>query len=583
MIRTMRNAVLLLLFFTSALRISSNAQSVLLIQGGTLIDGNGEPPLENSTILIEGGRIREIRTAPLNSVPANATVIDATGKFIIPGLQDIHVHYRDWMPPLFINEGITTIHDIGNSPLEWILAQREMFQKEKIVGPRLYAAVLNLVGRRGVTADSDLPNMILFETVEEARKWAQKAVELKADYLKIHEGVTGEMLLAVAQVAKQHGLSIMGHVPPVLDAFQAVELGQTHLEHSTGVGRAITRNLEEVQRLRRQLQQSVAGKTRNSWERFLIDFYDVDPVKEERLIKLIIAKNAFIEPNWVLSARNITPLKKEWAYEDSVFLSRPELSFISKDSRFRWLDYSPWEYFSEDMKSKLLRSYANFQKFVVKLSAAGGKIVVGTGSPDMIPGITVHREMQLMVDAGLPPMKAIQAATKNVAELARKQEDLGTLEAGKYADLLILDANPLETISNTRKIATILKNGKVIDRKYSADFRNPIPTPETGDETGHNSPQPRITAIEPSLAVEGDAETTLKIIGKGLTIGSVVYFNHLPLRTVFRNPELLEVTLPAELLARVGTYPIVVINPEPLPPIENAGRSNPFRFIVKFK
>lgn len=575
--------ILFLLFSTSASFTVSRAESALIIQGGTLIDGNGGPPAENATIVIESGRIKDIQTSALSSVPADATVIDAKGKFIIPGLQDFHVHYRDWMPPLYINEGITTIHDIGNSPPEWALAQREMMQKEKIVGPRLYISVLNLVGKAGVTSDSDLPNMILFDTVDEARKWARKAVEFKADYLKIHEGVTGEMLLAIAQVAKQNGLSVVGHVSPFVDAYQAVELGQTHLEHSTGVGRAITKNLDEVKRLRAELQESLNGKTRNSWERFLIDFYTVDPAKEERLIKLIIAKNAFVEPNWVLSARNITLRRKEWVYEDALFLSRPELTFISKDSRFRWLDYSAWTYLSEDMRGKLIHSYDNFQKFVVKLVAAGGKVVVGTGSPDMIPGITVHREMQLMVDAGLSPMQAIQAATRNVAELARKLGDLGTLEKGKYADLLILDGNPLQDIANTRKIANIIKNGKPIERKYSASFRNPIPTTTQGDETGHNTPQPSISAAEPSLAVEGDSEITVKITGKGFTIGSVVYFNDLPLNTVFKNPGLLEVTLTRPLLNNVGTYPIRVMNPEPLPPIENAGKSNLFLFIVKFR
>ena len=579
-----RKVILLLLLFSApALVTASPAATALVIQGGTLIDGNGGPPLQNATIGIQAGRIAEIRSGPLGSPPADASVIDAKGKFIIPGLQDFHVHFRDWMPPLYINEGITTIHDIGNSPPDWILAQREMFRKEKIVGPRLYAAVLNLVGKAGVTSDSDLPNMILFDTVEEARKWARKAVELKADYIKIHEGVSGEMLLAIGQIAKQNGLSVVGHVPPVVDAYQAVELGQTHLEHSTGVGRAITKDLAELQRLRAELQASLNGKTRNSWERFLIDFYTVDPAKEERLIKLIIAKNAFVEPNWVLTARTMTPRRKEWVYEDALFLSRPELSFISKDSRFRWLDYSSWDFLSEDMKGKLIRGHENFQKFVVKFVAAGGKVVVGTGSPDMIPGITVHREMQLMVDAGLTPMQAIQAATRNVAELAKKTNDLGTLEKGKYADLLLLDGNPLDDISNTRKISQIVKNGKTIERKYSADWRNPIPTTAVGDETGHNSPQPVISGTEPAIAVEGDPQTKVRVIGKGFTIGSVAYFNNIPLKTEFRTPAMLQITLTRELLERVGTYPIQVINPEPLPPIENAGRSNPFLFIVQFR
>src|SRR3990172_8134776 len=142
---------------------ASYAQQLVVIRGGTLIDGNGGPPVPNATVLIEKDRIKEIRTTPLDPVPAIATVIEAAGKFLIPGLHDSHVHYKDWMPPLYINHGVTTMHDIGNSPEQWILAQREMFQKEKIVGPRLYAAVYRI---EGPTSASDHPNLEWVKSLE---------------------------------------------------------------------------------------------------------------------------------------------------------------------------------------------------------------------------------------------------------------------------------------------------------------------------------------------------------------------------------------------------------------------------------
>lgn len=562
---------------------TSHAQQLVVIRGGTLIDGNGGPPVPNATLVIERDRIKEIRTAPLDPVPANATVIEAAGKFLIPGLQDSHVHFRDWMSPLFINHGITTIHDIGNSPTEWILAQREMFQKEKIVGPRLYAAVLNLWGRAREPGIGNLPNMVTFETAQDARKWAQKAVELKADYIKVHEGFSGEMLLAVAQVAKANGLAVVGHVAPVLDAFQAAEMGQTHFEHSTGVGRAIAKDPEEIRKLHEELEQALRGRARDTYEPLAVDFYNVDPAKEAKLIPVLIQKNIFLEADWVTPSRNITPRKKDWAFQDMLLLMRPEMGFVAKDARFRWLDYTAWESFSEDLKAKLTRGLENWKNFIVKFSAAGGKVVVGTASPNPIPGISVHRDMQLMVDAGIPPMKALQAATKNIAEMTRKTADLGTLEAGKYADLLILDGNPLEDISNTQKIAQIMKGGKIIDRRYSADFRNPLPTTEVADDVSHNSPTPTITEIEPSVAVEGDPEKVIQIKGRRFMLGSAAYLNRVSVKTVFKSPGLLEVTVPKELMLQTGTYPVHVVNPEPLPPLENAGISNKLMFLVKFR
>ena len=563
----------------------SYAQQALVVRGGTLIDGNGGAPLENVDILIEGDRISEIRIGGFSRVPPNAEILDARGKFILPGLQDFHLHYRGWMPPLFINHGITTIHDIGNSPPQWILAQRELLQQERIVGPRLYAAVLNLYGRprRDVAIESRLPDMIFFETVAEARSWAEKAVELKADYIKVHDGFTGEMLLAVVQVAKANNLPVVGHVSPVLDAFQAAELGQNEFEHSTGVGRAITLDLDELRSLRKEWEEALIGRARTVFEALAVDFYSVDPVKEERLIHVLVEKDIFLEADWVTPSRNITPRKKEWAFQDLVFFSNPELSFVPLGDRLRWLDYSPWEHFSEDLKAKLIRSLANWKNFIVKFSAAGGKVIVGTASPNAIPGISVHRDMQLMVDAGLPPMKALQAATRNIAELAGLLDDLGTIEAGKYADLLIIDGNPLEDISNTQKIAHVIKGGKKIDRRYSADFRNPIPTPVMVDEGGHNNPKPAITGMDPVVFTQGDPETVAEIRGRGFTIGSVAYVNHHAVRTKFKSPELLEVVLSSTLLSQVGTYPVQVINPHPLPPLENAGDSNKLMVIVKFR
>ncbi len=580
MMRTIEVAllVLALLPFWST---SSVAQRVMVVQGGTLIDGNGGPPLQNSTIVIHGDRIREIRSGAIEQTSSDATVIDARGKFIIPGLQDAHVHYRDWMPPLFINHGVTTIHDIGSNPPEWIIAQREMLQKGKIVGPRLYTSVLNLWGKPRSSGNS--PDMITFDTVGEASMWAQKAVALKADYIKIHEGFTGEMLVAVAKVARENNLSVVGHVPPALDAFQAAERGQTFLEHSSGVGRAITKDIEEIRRLKEEREKSLEGRNSSRHDEEFIAFYTVDPVKEDQLIKLLVAKNVFLEAEWVDPAKHLTPREKEWAFQDLVFLSRPGLSFIPKANRAYWLDHSGRDAYSDSFKAKLIRGFKNWQKFMVKFSASGGRIVVGTAAPNSLPGIDVHKDMQLLADAGMPLMRVIQAATRNIAEMTRTQADLGTIEVGKYADLLVLDANPLEDISNTQKIGLVIKGGKIIDRRYSGNFRNPLPTTDTGPQTNNFNPQPTITGIEPTVAVEGDPELVAKITGKGFMISSVVYVNNFPVKTVFKTATLLEAVLPEEILSKVGTLPIQVFNTGPLPPVENPGRSNKVMFLVKFR
>ena len=561
--------------------LAVEAQQTLIIRGGTLIDGNGGPPVANATLVIEGERIREIRTTDGAPVPSNARVIDARGKFIIPGMHEPHAHYKGWFLPLYINYGVTSVYEIGNSAEEWILAQREMMQKEKIVGPRLYACVLNLYGR--APAGRILPNMTTFETVEEARALARRAVELKADCLKLQGGLTTEMMPAIAQIGKQHGLPLIGHLPRGMTAFRAAELGMNHLEHSGGIPEAISKDWSEVERLQEEFERAMEGRPADSFEGTGIGFINTDPAKEDQLIKVLIDKNVYVEADWGGRMRNITRRKNDWMIENLALVPRPEMAFIPKDARYRWLDYSAWNSFSPELQAKLTRGLENWQKFMVKFSQAGGKVVVGGEAPTVMPGLNIHRNVHLLVDAGIPPMKALQAATKNVAELFRKNKDLGTLEAGKYADLIVLDADPLQDITNTQKIAEVVKGGKIIDRRYSADWRNPIPTTEiTRDESGYNNPKPVISTIQPSVAVQGESDKAVRISGEGFTLGSVVYLDEKAVKTTFKSEKLIEATLPKELLARVGTYAIRVENPEPLPLLEDAGLSNKFMFIVKF-
>jgi hypothetical protein len=357
-----------------------------------------------------------------------------------------------------------------------------------------------------------------------------------------------------------------------------------HLEHSGGIPEAISKDWSEVERLQQEFARAMRGRPRNTFEGTGIGFSNPDPAKEDELIKVLIERNVFVEADWSGRMRNVTRRKTDWMTENVALVQRPEMGFIPKDARYRWLDYSAWNSFSSELKAGLTRGLENWQKFMVKLSQRGGKVVVGGEAPTVMPGLNIHRNVHLLVDAGMPPQKAIQAATKNVAELFRLDKDLGTLEVGKYADLMILDADPLQDITNTLRIAEVVKGGKVIDRKFSADWTNPIPTTEiTKDESGYNNPDPVIASVEPWIAVEGDADKLVRISGQGFTLGSIVHVDGKPVPTAFRGEDSLEATLPKELLARVGTYAIQVVNPEPLPPLEDFGVSNKIMLIVKFK
>lgn len=201
----------------------------------------------------------------------------------------------------------------------------------------------------------------------------------------------------------------------------------------------------------------------------------------------------------------------------------------------------------------------------------------GPDAPNMVmPGLSLHHEMQLMVDAGLTPMQALMSATKWPAEFLRKQAQLGTVEAGKIADAVILNANPLEDIANTKSIEMVIKDGQIVDRTMHPDYTNPIPRPEA-DQSQIN-PEPRSRSLTPIIATEGDPSASLVVRGQNFARTSVVIFDGQWIPTTFVNPSELNATIPGRLLARVGTFSVKVWSPKP-----GGGMSNDVKFMVKFR
>ncbi len=223
----------------------------------------------------------------------------------------------------------------------------------------------------------------------------------------------------------------------------------------------------------------------------------------------------------------------------------------------------------------LEKGYRNIQAFIKKLVEAGGTVLAGADThADVLPGLGLHYELQLLVDAGLTPMQAIQAATKNNAEWLRQQDRVGTVEKGKIADMIIVNGDPLQDIRNTRKIEMVWKDGKEVDRDYAP--ANPIPQPPRGE--GHANPLPQIETVSPASAIEGGGEVALTVKGNFFVGESFVEFDGVPVRSTYKTPRELSATIPTYLLARPGTFEVRVKNPKPF-----GGLSNRAFFIVRFK
>ena len=231
-------------------------------------------------------------------------------------------------------------------------------------------------------------------------------------------------------------------------------------------------------------------------------------------------------------------------------------------------------------EEQLREGHGRLQEFLCRLVQAGGNVVTGTdsGAAD-IPGISLHRELEFMVASGLSPMQAIQAATKVGADYLGKRKELGTLEDGKLADLIVVSGNPLEDITHARRIEMVIKDGEMMDTHYHESFSTPIPRPTSQEFYGY--PTPKVEEVSPRVITEGDGEAELILKGKDFFPNSIVCFGSSLVPTRFIGQEEIAAMIPSHLV-RVGTFPIVVINPRPREFPDQGGVSNALPFIVRF-
>jgi hypothetical protein len=239
-----------------------------------------------------------------------------------------------------------------------------------------------------------------------------------------------------------------------------------------------------------------------------------------------------------------------------------------------------YSYYGNFPQSEMKDGFARMGEFIQQLVKAGGHVITGTDAPAVFPGISLHRDMELLVMAGLTPMQAIQAATKVGAEYLGKENELGTVEAGKIADVVIVNGDPLKDIRHTRLIDTVFKDGKIVDTSYHPWFTDLMPRPVGQEFYGY--PTPALERISPIVGSEADAECVLTLKGKGFYPTSVVNFGTIPVPTRYVSPMELVARVPGQLL-RPGTVSVSVVNLKPYQVRHRGGISNPVSFIVKFR
>ncbi|HKY04725.1 MAG TPA: hypothetical protein VJQ56_07545, partial [Blastocatellia bacterium] len=290
---------------------------LLMIEGGTLIDGTGGPPIKESAVLIEGEKIITVGRKGEVERPGSARIIDATGKFLLPGLIDIHVHYDGWMGEMFLAHGVTTVKDMGND-IEWMSEVSRQIEAGEIIGPRIF-----YVGN-GLDAPPPVrEHHVGLGSAAQARRAVAALHEKGAIAIKVREKITPELLRAITGEAHSLGIPVTGHIE-IMDAREAARCGIDGLEHATGIVKATTSITREdgagLDEIRRYIEE--------------LKLYSlIDMAKVPELARELVDKGVALIPTLANWWRMASKRRTDFAAEDAQYASDPSLPYIPQDVR----------------------------------------------------------------------------------------------------------------------------------------------------------------------------------------------------------------------------------------------------------
>ena len=434
------------------------AESIAILHV-TVVDATDGEAAGDQTVVIQGNRITALGKTSEVSVPSGATIVDATGKFLIPGLCDMHVHTlqegRKLFFPLFIANGVTTVRDMGSpySELKSVKKLRKQIDAGETVAPRIVAS--------GPLVDGPQPMFpelsIAVSNDIEARHAVEDLQRAGADFIKVYSLLPRAAYFALADEARLRNIPFDGHVPESVSALEAADAGQRSIEHLSGVRLACSTREKELR------QELIEARAKS------------DPLLLYRALRHVSAKNTETynaEKAQALFARFVA--NGTWQVPTLVvarFVAQnnrnPKQDRLTAQQNRQVLENNtlPMDVTEDEFESVSTTSQNAFD-LVSAMRRAGVRFMAGTDAPNpfVVPGRSLHDELALLVQAGFTPLEALQCATRNPAEYLGRPDTIGTVEKGKIADLVLLDADPLQDIGNTRKIWAVIVNGKILLR-----------------------------------------------------------------------------------------------------------------------
>jgi imidazolonepropionase-like amidohydrolase len=446
----------------------------LVLDAVTVVDvetGRLQPGL---TVIVQGDRIVEVGKRSALRLPPGARVVDATGKFLIPGLWDMHVHtaFGDWFPgardialPLFVANGVTGVRDMGGD-LDVLLEWRKAIAQGSLVGPRMVVSGPMLDGPK-----PRFPSSLAIATPEDGRRAVRDLAARGVDFIKLQSLIPRDAVFAIADEARKVGIPFAGHVPDAVRASEMSTAGQKSFEHLIGIFEGSSPREDEFL------------KGEKSPGRFLQGF---DEGRAAALAALLARNRTWQCPTlaWEFGGN----LMEERDLDHDPLAKYAPASWKSGTwKRFR--EQVTGEFNVDDLPTRK-RFVAKELEVVAALHRAGVPFLTGTDTVAgvyIFPGFSLHDELGLLVKAGFSPLDALRSATLRPAEYLSMSDRLGAVRKGMLADLVLLDANPLDDIASTRRIRAVVANGRYFSRDDLDALLRGVEVRASGDSVGSRS------------------------------------------------------------------------------------------------
>ena len=441
------------LLLLATLLATSPAHAQTIFRGVNVVDVERGIVIPNRDVVVQGDKITGIGNLKI----AGAHVIDARGKYMIPGLWDMHAHlagHFEQRAQLLLAHGIVGIRN-PHVDIDSMRAVRARIAASSTPLPRFNASGQILDGDPPVR-----PNFIVVKTPEQAPAAVDSLIKAGADFIKLYNRLTPETYFAIAAEAKRRGIVFTGHLPQAIGAVAASDAGQRSIEHIVQLVIECSSRAEE---LNRTIMAAPPGPeriaARQAAAQQIVESYN--PAKCTRIGQHLARNNTFVTPTLVLAKAFAFPEHPAWHEDERMRVAPP-------GTRERWerdKETGPPEL--RGPPGQPARNYKVMAHAIADLHKGGARILAGSDvpSPFLVAGFSLHDELAFLVeDVGLTPLDALRSATLNPARYFDKTDSMGTIALGKTADLVLLDANPLVNIRNTSRIWGVVMAGQYLDR-----------------------------------------------------------------------------------------------------------------------